>query len=58
MSLLVYTVDGMGCIYGDYIAVDNACVSIQSFRSDGVRNNSMVRIDININLGLDKPCSI
>ena len=43
----------MGCIYGDYIAVDNACVSIQSFRSDGVRNNSMVRIDIIINIMLE-----
>jgi len=43
----------MGCIHGAYIAVDNACVSIQSFRSDGVRNNSMVRIDIIINIMLE-----
>ena len=43
----------MGCIHGAYIAIDNACVSIQSFRSDGVRSISMVRIDIIINIMLE-----
>jgi hypothetical protein len=43
----------MGCIHGAYIAIDNACVSIQDACSDGVRSISMVRIDIIINIMLE-----
>jgi hypothetical protein len=43
----------VGCIHGAYIAIDNACVSIQDACSDGVRNNSMVWVDIIINIMLE-----